>query len=219
MIPRIIHYIWFGDPAKKPINRIESWKRALAGWEIREWTERELADKTIFGYDFVKRAYALKLYALCTDPLRFLILQEFGGIWFDTDVVVHRDLTPLLDCSLLLGRHPTEGINVGVIGIQAGHPLCQAVLDHYEREWSCFPEMPKGKFVAQYGTIYPPEKILMQELKQRYGLLLPTDSEDFPTQEDGVFRFRDAFDLSIVGKSHPELNYTEHLRERSWWRP
>ena len=41
MIPKIIHYCWFGSDKSGKIRRqIESWKKLLPDYEIREWNEQ-----------------------------------------------------------------------------------------------------------------------------------------------------------------------------------
>lgn len=214
MIPRIIHYIWFGNPLKKPAERINKWKEVLIGWDFKEWTEKEL---DVNDYLYTKAAYDLGLYGICIDPFRPKILLDHGGVWLDTDVNVHRDFSNLLDCSLLLGRHPMEGINVGVIGAKARHPLLQDLVDEYKDKWNFSPiAITAAMFAVQYSR-FAPELMYMRALKKRYGISTPPPVRDLST-EDGVLRIRDALELSIVGKFNPELNYTEHLQERSWQR-
>lgn len=84
-IPKIIHYCWFGHNPKPNIvlSCIESWKRYMPEYEIKEWNEKNY---DIYKSSFVKKAYEQKRWAFVSDYARFDIIYHFGGIYFDTDV-------------------------------------------------------------------------------------------------------------------------------------
>ena len=84
-IPHIIHYCWFGRNPKSELvlNCIESWKKYLPGYEIREWNEDNY---DVTQVNFVKEAYENQKWAFVSDYVRFDVLYQFGGIYFDTDV-------------------------------------------------------------------------------------------------------------------------------------
>ena len=86
MIPKIIHYCWFGKKAlpKSAKKCINSWRYFFPDYEIKEWNEDNF-DVGIIPY--VKEAYEMKKYAFVSDYARFWILYNYGGgIYFDTDV-------------------------------------------------------------------------------------------------------------------------------------
>lgn len=87
MIPKIIHYCWFGrnplpDLAKKCI---QSWKKFCPDYEIKEWNEDNF---DINSNQYVKEAYKAKKWAFVTDYVRLWALVNFGGVYMDTDVEV-----------------------------------------------------------------------------------------------------------------------------------
>lgn len=86
MIPKIIHYIWFGDkPYPDKIKKcINSWKKYLPDYNFMLWNEETFDIKN--QCDFVKEAYKLKKYAFVSDYVRFYALYKYGGIYMDTDV-------------------------------------------------------------------------------------------------------------------------------------
>ena len=95
MIPKIIHYCWFGrnplpDSAKKCI---ESWRKFFPEYEIKEWNEDNF-DVHLIPY--VEEAYNAKKYAFVSDYARFWILYFYGGVYFDTDVEVIRPMDDIL---------------------------------------------------------------------------------------------------------------------------
>ena len=87
MIPKIIHYCWFGESEKSAlhIKCIESWKKYLPDYEIKEWNESNFDVNTVA---YVKQAYDAKKYAFVSDYARLYALYNFGGIYFDLDVEV-----------------------------------------------------------------------------------------------------------------------------------
>lgn len=137
MIPKIIHYCWFGrnplpDFAIKCIN---SWKKFFPGYEIKEWNEDNF-DVNIIPY--TAEAYGAKKYAFVSDYARFWILYHFGGLYFDTDVEVIKSMDDIIS------RGPFMGIEVEgkggtapavAPGLGLGVPPCldlyKEILDYY----------------------------------------------------------------------------------------
>lgn len=102
MIPRIIHYCWFGG---KPLPKIAekciaSWKKYLPEYEIRRWDESNF-DVNMIPY--TKEAYAAGKYAFVSDYARFWILYHYGGVYFDTDVEVIRPIDDIINRGGFLG--------------------------------------------------------------------------------------------------------------------
>ena len=95
MIPKIIHYCWFGrNPLPElALKCIASWKKYMPDYEIKEWNEDNF-DVNIIPY--TAEAYAQKKYAFVSDYARFWILYRYGGIYFDTDVEVIRPIDDII---------------------------------------------------------------------------------------------------------------------------
>jgi mannosyltransferase OCH1-like enzyme len=89
MIPKIIHYCWFGGNPKSLFieNCIASWKKHLPDYQTRCWTEK---DFDLDSVPFVKQAYQAKKWAFVADYVRFIALHKEGGIYMDSDVKVLR---------------------------------------------------------------------------------------------------------------------------------
>ena len=87
MIPKIIHYCWYGNNKKtKLINQcIYSWKKYFPDYEIIEWNEN---NTDIYENKYIEKAYEEKKWAFVSDYVRMKVLSEYGGIYFDTDVEV-----------------------------------------------------------------------------------------------------------------------------------
>ena len=79
MIPKIIHYCWFGKGKKPELAEkcITSWKKYCPDYKIIEWNESNF-DVNRNGY--TKYCYDNKKYAFLSDYVRLVILEEYGGI-------------------------------------------------------------------------------------------------------------------------------------------
>ena len=102
MMPKIIHYCWFGRNPLPPlaVKCIESWKRFLPDYEIKEWNEDNF-DVNIIPY--TREAYEARKYAFVSDYARFYILYHHGGLYFDTDVEVIRPMGNILERGAFMG--------------------------------------------------------------------------------------------------------------------
>ena len=132
-IPRIVHYCWFGRGEKPELvgRCIASWRRVLPDYEIREWNEDNF-DVSVLPY--TAQAYAQKKYAFVSDYARLQILQQYGGIYLDTDVEVLRPLDAFLHHACFLGFESDRGVAPGLImGCTAGHPILRELMAYYEQ--------------------------------------------------------------------------------------
>lgn len=102
MIPKIIHYCWFGKQPLPPLalKCIESWKKYLPDYEIKEWNENNFNVNII---PYTSEAYEAKKFAFVSDFARFWILNKFGGVYFDTDVEIIRPIDDILEKGGYLG--------------------------------------------------------------------------------------------------------------------
>lgn len=131
MIPKIIHYCWFGKNIK-PNNVekcIQSWKKYLKDFEFVEWNEGNF---NIHKNTFVFEAYKNRKYAFVSDVARLKALYQFGGFYLDTDVEVLRSFDELTDNQCILGFEEANYIATSFMGCDKEHPLIKEFLDLYE---------------------------------------------------------------------------------------
>lgn len=113
MIPKRIHYCWFGRGEKPALARkcIASWKKYCPDYEIVEWNE----DNFDIGMNaYTKYCYDNKKWAFLSDYVRLLVVYEHGGVYFDTDVEVIRSFDFLLQNEAFVGFEEDNHINTGV---------------------------------------------------------------------------------------------------------
>lgn len=155
MIPKVIHYCWFGgNPLPKDaLACIASWKKFFPDYEIKEWNESNF---DVNSCPYVKGAYEQKKYAFVSDYARFWVLYKEGGLYFDTDVEVIKNMDHIVERGSFMGFEKSLatqnenseellGINAGLgMGAEAKMPLLRELLDLYES---------KQSFMIDEGTI------------------------------------------------------------------
>lgn len=133
MIPKIIHYCWFGRGEKPELAKkcIASWKKFCPDFEICEWNEDNC---DYLAIPFMAEAYAAKKYAFVSDVMRLVVLEQYGGVYFDTDVEVLRDISPLLIDEGFLGFENEQFVNSGQVMAAVPHqPVVQAMIEEYKK--------------------------------------------------------------------------------------
>ena len=130
MIPKVIHYVWLGRGEKNDRIKhcIESWRKYLPDYEIKEWNE----DNFDINYnDFTKHSYELKKYAFTSDVIRLYALYTEGGIYLDTDVEVYKSLDEFLNEEAFTGFECVHYPVTATMGCQKGNPVIKLMLDYY----------------------------------------------------------------------------------------
>lgn len=131
MIPKIIHYCWFGGNPLPELAQmcIASWKKYCPDYEIIEWNENN------FDLDYcpyVREAYSSKKWAFVTDVVRLYALANFGGVYMDTDVEVVRSLDPLLQYEAVSGFESDTLFPTGLIASEPEQKFIKELLREYD---------------------------------------------------------------------------------------
>lgn len=131
MIPKKIHYCWFGGKEKPEsvIQMINSWRRNLPNYEIIEWNEKNF---DINGNLYTKEAYEEKKYAFVTDYVRLFAVYNYGGIYMDTDVEVLKNLDNFLVHGAFTGCENEKNCVTGLMGGIPGHKWYEDLLSNYQ---------------------------------------------------------------------------------------
>lgn len=131
MIPKIIHYCWFGrNPLPEDAAEyINSWKKYCSDYEIKEWNEDNF---DLNACDYVKEAYAAKKWAFVTDYVRLYAMVSEGGIYMDTDVELIRPIDKFLNHKAFSGFEDETNIPTGLMACEKGFPLFDEMLHYYD---------------------------------------------------------------------------------------
>ena len=113
MIPKVIHYCWFGRGEKPKLAQkcIASWKKICPDYEIIEWNEDNF-DVNMNGY--TRMCYEQKKYAFLSDYVRLLVVMQYGGLYFDTDVELLKSPDLLLEHEAFFGFETPEYVASGL---------------------------------------------------------------------------------------------------------
>lgn len=131
MIPKIIHYCWFGgkelpEDAKKCI---QSWQKFLPEYEIIKWDEENF---DINSNKFVKEAYQAKKFAFVTDFVRLYALYNFGGVYMDTDVEALASFDEFLLHNAFSGFENNNMVPTGMMASEKGGKWVSELLETYK---------------------------------------------------------------------------------------
>lgn len=130
MIPKKIHYCWFGgNPYPEDfLKYLETWKKYCPNYEIIEWNEKTF---DINSNKYVKEAYECKKWAFVTDYVRLWAIYNYGGIYMDTDVEVLRSLDSFLECQAFSGFEREDAVPTGIMAGEKGQRAIKDLLDMY----------------------------------------------------------------------------------------
>ena len=137
MIPKVIHYCWFGGKPlpDSALKCLESWKRYFPDWQIVQWDESNFDVRVV---PYVSEAYDAGKYAFVSDYARFFVLHQYGGVYFDTDVEAVAGLDDILAEGAYMGMERTMSgvlaVNPGLgFACPPGMPLLSQLLEQYSR--------------------------------------------------------------------------------------
>ncbi len=216
MIPKTIHYCWFGgNPLPKSAKKcIASWKKYFPDYTIKRWDESNY-DVNIIPY--TRDAYAAKKYAFVSDFARFDILNREGGVYFDTDVEVIRCFDDIIEKGQFMGFE-TVGSDRPVMvapglgmAMECGNRVLATLLDYYR---SISFKSPDGQ--------HTPETIVTHTTKllKKYGL---NDNDKNIQEVEGIFIYPPEYfcPLSTIdGKLRiTDKTRSIHLYNQTWQSP
>lgn len=160
MIPKIIHYCWFGgNPLPKSAKKcIASWRKFLPDYEIKEWNE---SNYDVHKIPYIHEAYEAKKYAFVSDYARFDILYQYGGIYFDTDVQVIKPMNEIIANGPFMGRE--AGSYMTAYGLHKGLAVAPGLALGAERQMPFYfevMEMYRGQHYILEDDMFNPMTVV-----------------------------------------------------------
>ena len=130
MIPKIIHYIWFGGkPFPEKVQKcIDSWHKYLPDYEFKLWNEDTFDVNSV---EFTKQAYANKKWAFVSDYVRMYALNKYGGWYLDTDIEILKPIERFEEHRMVLGTDH-DGALTALMASEPNHPYWKEVLAFYD---------------------------------------------------------------------------------------
>lgn len=154
MIPKIIHYCWFGNNPKPELalKCIDSWRKYCPDYEFIEWNEESF---DINCCEYVRDAYKEKKWAFVTDYVRLFALVTYGGIYMDTDVELLGHVDGFLSCSAFSGFQTEDSIPTGIMACEKGYSCFKDLLDEYltrsfYKDTGEINDIPNTTYITEY---------------------------------------------------------------------
>lgn len=198
MIPKVIHFIWFGDKMPERIKVItNSWRTLMPEYKFIKWNESNSGE--FLNNQFVCQAMKDKNYAFVSDYIRLKVLYEYGGIYLDTDMIIIKKLDDFLSYKTFWGRMYSNAVGTAIIGAEPHNGVIRELLDIYEKREVSFEESNNRlitRFFIDKFNLFS-DKNIKQVLGDK-NILLPT-------------RY---FYLPLIKKS--KNSYSYHLFINSW---
>lgn len=133
LIPKVIHYMWFGrKPIPDTLRRcMDTWREFCPDYEIVEWNEDNY---DVNKHPYMAQAYEQGAYGFVPDYARLDILYNHGGIYFDTDVQLIKNIDQLLYQEAFSGVEKWQVLTLGCgTGAVKGHRMIKKLLDLREK--------------------------------------------------------------------------------------
>jgi mannosyltransferase OCH1-like enzyme len=132
MIPKTIHYCWFGGN-KMPQDEaryVEGWKDLLIDYKFKLWNEDNF---DVDSVKFTEQAFRAKKWGFVTDYVRAYAVYHYGGIYLDTDVEVIKPFDDLLNTNICFSGFEDEShVAPGLIFAgEKGCSIAKELMDVY----------------------------------------------------------------------------------------
>lgn len=234
MIPKIIHYCWFGRGEKPTMIKkcMNSWKKYMSDYQLMEWNEDTF---DIHMNAWVEQAYESRNFAFVADYVRFYALSKWGGVYLDTDILIKKNMDRFLNASFfsalefpldynfLKQYHITDdngnylgdkskpthlcmcGILVAIMGSEKGHPILYDCLNYYHNT----------TFTAISSSMSNESIVcddIMLSILWKYGYKLKDETQQL---EHGIV----IYDAHVFGGSlahKNKNNYAIHMCSSTW---
>jgi hypothetical protein len=206
MIPKKIHYCWFGKNPVSELNRrcLDSWRELMPEYEIKEWNE----SNSPLDNEYCRAAYAGGLWSRVSNHVRLHSLYTEGGIYLDTDMEALKNFGPLLRHKCFMGFQQKEKeidwVNSAVLGAQPGHKFLKQCM-----------ELTR-KLFERTGRFYRSPTVLTMRLKEmgleEYGLQEVEGVTIYPAEYFYPYPWFGKFSPGCI----KENTYSIHHWEGSW---
>ena len=220
MIPKVIHYVWFGDEMpQQVVECIETWKSKMPNFKFKKWGSESL---TQINSIYLNEAISSKKWAFAADYIRLFALYNEGGIYLDTDVVVFHPFDRFLNSDVFMGKEDSMHFNNdGYMGSQyltahcmgaiAKHPYIKKCLDYYENRHFVLSDDVSLPNIVRYN--YVTINFVIAAIAKEYGYNWDPRINDIQRCRAGIVIYPCDY---FCGNSFLKKSYCQHLALGSW---
>ena len=96
-IPQILHMVWVGDsdPPDTFQPHVDKWKQLMPHWNVRVWRNEDITEEH-FPVNILEKINNSTKGAQKCDIMKYHIVEKYGGVYMDADVIPHRCLDPII---------------------------------------------------------------------------------------------------------------------------
>lgn len=209
MIPKIIHYCWFGGNNKSTLIKkcIRSWKKYCPDYKIIEWNESNF---DLNSCDYVREAYDAKKWAFVSDYVRIWALNTYGGIYLDTDVEIKKNMDKFLLHSAFTGFEAKEYPFTAVFGAEKGHFITNKIIESYNTRKF---KIDEKTFDMMTNTVF-----VTNIFKEIYNVKLNNQTQIF---DDGLAIYSNDYfcprNFADLSWNKTKNTHAIHWFNASWW--
>lgn len=164
MIPKIIHYCWFGRGEMPELAQkcIATWHEHMPDWEYKLWNEDNFDVNSV---SYTKEAYEAKKYAFVSDYVRLWALRNEGGLYLDVDFEVFKPFDELLGYHAFAGFEGSKRQPV-MMGVCASEPQGEWVMEMLSAYQDRHFVLPDGSLDMTTNVQFVNERMRQQGFEQ-----------------------------------------------------
>lgn len=164
MIPKKIHYCWFGRGEMPELAQkcIATWHEHMPDWEYKLWNEDNFDVNSV---SYTKEAYEAKKYAFVSDYVRLWALYNEGGLYLDVDFEVFKPFDELLGYHAFAGFEGSKRQPV-MMGVCASEPQGEWVMEMLSAYQDRHFVLPDGALDMTTNVQFVNERMRQQGFEQ-----------------------------------------------------
>lgn len=143
-IPKIIHFKIPNPATSSQLDAIETAKRLHPDWKVMIWQDPVAPD----GFRLAKYWKETRSGAQLADLIRIEAVLNHGGVYLDSDVIMHRPLDDVAAChDFFIASEDGIILTNAAFGAVAGHPALTKIVDDLDNsppDWSLPPNVTTG---------------------------------------------------------------------------
>jgi len=133
VLPKKIHQIWLGGTIPDKYKRLaDTWHYCNPDWEYKLWTDADIANMDLPN----RRLFdSMTNYGPKSDLLRYYLMNEYGGVYADTDFECLRSFYAFNHLEYFTGISYQSKMELypGLIGCIPHHPISEKLIEEVKK--------------------------------------------------------------------------------------